>query len=120
MTNIIQRQRCKSKEHIAFACLKLIDLRPRCAKCGGEHKTYSCGLKCFFCLGMGHIKDRCWEKNGKSPSTCANFLKMLINDEKALLTKLNQLSGTKHNVLPRVKMPKCKMHVQASTSKTKG
>ncbi len=89
MTNIIQCQRCKLEEHITYACFKLIDLRPRCAKCGGGHKTYNCGLKCSFCLGMGHTKDRCSKKNGKGPPACANFLKMLMNDEKALLTELN-------------------------------
>jgi hypothetical protein len=27
---------------------KLTNLRPKCAKCGGGHKTDNCGLKCFF------------------------------------------------------------------------
>jgi hypothetical protein len=63
-------------------------------------------LNVFFCLGMGQTKDRCWKKNGKGPSTCANFLKMLINVKEVLLSKLNQLFGIKHNVFSRVKMPK--------------
>jgi hypothetical protein len=79
----------------------------------------NCNLKCSFCLGMGHTKDRCWKKNDKGPSTCANFLKKLINDEEATLIKLNQLFGIKHNVFSKIKMPKCKMHVQASTSYAK-
>jgi hypothetical protein len=66
---------------------------------------------------MGHTKDRCWKKNGKDPSTCANFLNMLINYKEATLTNSNQLSGIKHNVFSKIKMPKRKMHVQASTSR---
>ncbi len=97
MTNIIQCQRCKSEEHIAFACPKFTDFLPRCAKCGGGHKTDDYGFKCYFCLGMGHTKDRCWKKNGKGPSACENFLKMLVNDKEATLIKLNQLSWVKHN-----------------------
>jgi hypothetical protein len=31
---------------------------------------------------------------------------MLINDEEATLTKLNQLCGVKHNVFSNIKMPK--------------
>jgi hypothetical protein len=74
MTNIIQCQLCKSKEHVASTCPRFIDLRPRCAKCGGGHKIDNCGFKCYFCLGMGHTKDRYRKKNHKFPSTVANFL----------------------------------------------
>jgi len=47
-------QLCHSEEHIALACLKLTDTRPKCANCGGGHKTDNCGLKCSFYLGLGH------------------------------------------------------------------
>ncbi len=60
---------------------------------------------------MGHTKDRCWKKNGKGPSISANFVKVLVNDEEATLTKLNQQCGIKHNVFSRVRMPKRKMLV---------
>jgi hypothetical protein len=60
--NTVQCQLCKSKEHITFACPKFTDLRPKLAKCGGGHKTKNCGLKCSFCSGMEHTKDRCWKK----------------------------------------------------------
>jgi hypothetical protein len=47
------------------------------------------------------------EKEWQGPiHSCANFLKMLINDEEVLLSKLNQLFGIKHNVFSKVKMPK--------------
>ncbi len=111
MTNIIQCQLCNSKEHIASTCPIHIDLRPRCAKCGGGHKTNNCGLKFFFCSGMGHTKNRRWKKNGKGPFASTNFLKALVNDEEATLTKLNQLCGVKHNVFSGIKMLKHKMHV---------
>jgi len=32
---------------------------------------------------MGHIEDKCWRKNGKGPSSSANFLEIMINDEEA-------------------------------------
>ncbi len=38
-----------------------------------------------------------------------------MNDEKATLTKLNQLCGVKHNVFSRIKMPKHRLPIQAST-----
>jgi len=60
--NTIQCQLCKLEEHIASACLKFSNLRPKHTKCGGGHKTKNCGLKCFFCSGMGHIEDRCWKE----------------------------------------------------------
>jgi len=52
--NTIQCQICKSKKKITFACPKFINLRPKCAKCGGGHKIENCILKCYFCSGMGH------------------------------------------------------------------
>jgi len=61
----------------------------------GGHNINNCDVKCFFCLGMGHTKGRCWKKNGKGPFACANFLKKLLNDEEATLIKLNQLFWSK-------------------------
>jgi len=105
---------CKSKEHIAFACPKLANLRPKCAKCGGGHKTKNCGLKHYFCSSMGHTKNKCWRKNDKGPSAFTKFFEVLVNDEEATLAKLNCLCGIKHNVFYGIRMPKKRMHVQAS------
>ncbi len=96
--NTIQCQLCISDEDIASTCLKLVNLRLKCAKYGGGHKIENCGSKCSFCLSMGHIENSCWIKNGKGPSASTNFLKVLVNDEKVTLTKLNQLCGVKHNI----------------------
>jgi hypothetical protein len=52
-------QLCRSEEHIALACPKLTDTRPKCAKCRGGHKTNNCGLKCSFCLRLRHMEERC-------------------------------------------------------------
>jgi hypothetical protein len=38
---------------------------------------------------MGHVKNMCWKKNGEGPSTFANFLEVLVNDEEVTLTELN-------------------------------
>ncbi len=47
----------------------------------GGHKIDNCSVKCFFCLGMGHTKDRRWKKIGKGPSAFTNFLKVVVNYE---------------------------------------
>jgi hypothetical protein len=52
-------QLCRSGEHTTSACPKLVDTRPKCAKCGGGHKTDNCGLKCSFYFGLRHTKERC-------------------------------------------------------------
>jgi len=43
--NTIQCKLCKSEEHIAYACPKLVNLRPKCVKCGEGHKIEDYGLK---------------------------------------------------------------------------
>jgi len=58
-------QLCRSEEHTTSTCPKFADTRQKCAKCGGGHKTNNCGLKCFFCLGLGHMDDRCSKKFAK-------------------------------------------------------
>jgi len=40
----------------------------------------------------------------------------MVNDEEATFTELNWLCGTKHNISFGVRMPKKRMHVQASMS----
>ncbi len=40
-----------------LTCPKLTNTRPKCAKCGDEHKIDNCGLKCSFCFGLGHMED---------------------------------------------------------------
>jgi hypothetical protein len=55
-------QLCHSKEHTTSTCLKLVDTRPKCAKCEGGHKTDNCGLKCSIYLRLGHTEDRGWKK----------------------------------------------------------
>jgi len=55
-------QICKGGDHIATACPRLNEPRPKCAKCGMPHRTENCGMKCSFCSGFGHSEDRCWKK----------------------------------------------------------
>jgi hypothetical protein len=49
----------KGGNHIATACPRLNEPRPKCAKCGMSHRTENCGVKCSFCAGLGHSEDRC-------------------------------------------------------------
>jgi predicted component of viral defense system (DUF524 family) len=52
-------QICKGGDHLATACPRLNDARPKCAKCGMPHWTENCGVKCSYCAGLGHSEDRC-------------------------------------------------------------
>jgi hypothetical protein len=78
-------QICKEGDHITTTCLRLIEPRPKCAKCGMSHRIENCGIKCSFCSGLGHLEDRCWKKpkDGKSHFGAANFLEVLLTDEGA-------------------------------------
>jgi hypothetical protein len=42
-------QLCKGKDHMATACPRLNEARPKCAKCNLSHRTENCGVKCTFC-----------------------------------------------------------------------
>jgi hypothetical protein len=74
-------------------CLKLTNTRPKCAKCKSGHKIDNYGLKCSFYFGLGHMEDRCWKKFTKGLFTTTNFLEVLVNDEEAILLKLNPIYG---------------------------
>jgi hypothetical protein len=50
-------QICKGGNHVATACPRLNEPRPKCAKCGMSHRTENCGVKCSFCAGLGHSED---------------------------------------------------------------
>ncbi len=88
-------QICKGGDHIATACPRLNEPRPKCAKCGMSHRTENCGIKCSFCAGLGHSEDRCWKKpkDGRTHSGATNFVEVLLNDEEAMLQQLNKLCG---------------------------
>jgi hypothetical protein len=80
-------QICKGGNHIATACPRFNEPRPKCAKCGMSHRTKNCGIKCSFCSGLGHSEDKCWKKpkDGRVHSRVANFVEVLLNDEEATL-----------------------------------
>jgi hypothetical protein len=52
-------QLCKGGDHMATACPRLNEARPKCAKCNMPHRTENCGIKCTFCTGMGHFENKC-------------------------------------------------------------
>jgi hypothetical protein len=68
-TNNNHCQLCHSEEHMASTCPKLIDIRPKCAKCGGGYKIDNYGLKCSFCFGLRHMENQWWKKTTKGPTT---------------------------------------------------
>jgi hypothetical protein len=104
-------QICKGGDHLATACPRLNEARPKCAKCGMPHRTENCGIKCTYCSGLGHSEDKCWKKpkDGKAPSRAANFLEVLLSDEAATLQQLNKLCGSEnlfsHTRVPRKRVP---------------
>jgi hypothetical protein len=104
-------QLCKGGDHIATACPRLNEARPKCAKCNMPHRTENCGIKCSFCVGLGHSEDRCWKKpkDGKVQSGAANFVEVLLNDEQATLQQLNRLCGDEkvfsYSRVPHRRMP---------------
>jgi len=112
-------QICKGGDHTATVCLRLNEPRPKCAKCGMSHRTENCGIKCSFCLGLGHLEDRCWKKpkDGKSHSGAANFLEVLLNDKEATLQQLNKLCGDE-NIFSYTRVPRRKMPVEVAPAGT--
>jgi len=104
-------QICKGGDHLATACPRLNEARPKCVKCEMPHRIENCGVKCNYCSSLGHSEDRCWKKpkDGKSPSGAANFLEVLISDEAVTLQQLNKLCGSEnifsHTRVPRKRVP---------------
>jgi hypothetical protein len=51
----------------------------------GLHKTKNCGLRCRFCGGLGHIKERCLKKEDPKLSDAAmNYLEVVVDDEEVI------------------------------------
>ncbi len=100
-------QLCKGKDHMATACPRLNEARPKCAKCNLPHRTENCGIKCTFYTGLGHSEDKCWKKpkDGKSTAGAANFLEVMLDDEAATKQQLNKLCGNE-NVFSYTRVPR--------------
>jgi hypothetical protein len=94
-----------------------VDTRPKCAKCGGGHKTDNCGLKCSFCFGLGYTEDKCWKKFTKGLFDTTNFLEVLVDDEKATLAELNCACGGDQHIFFEMKIPKRRLPIIANPTK---
>jgi len=108
-------QICRGGDHIAIACPRLNAPRPKCAKCGMPHRTENCGVKCSFCVGLGHSEDRCWKKprDGKTHPGSTNFLEVMLDDEEATLHQLNKLCGSE-NLFSYIRVPRRRMPVEVT------
>jgi len=97
----------KGRDHIATACPRLNEPRPKCAKCGMPHRTENCGVKCSFSSSLGHSEDRRWKKSkdGRSNSGAANFLEVLLDDEAATIQQLDEFCENK-NVFSYIRIPR--------------
>jgi hypothetical protein len=100
-------QLCKGGDHMAIACPRLNEARPKCAKCNMPHRTENCGIKCTFCTGLGHSEDKCWKKpkDGKSIAGVGNFLEVLLDDGAATEQQLNELCGNE-NLFSYTRVPR--------------
>jgi len=100
-------QLCKGGDHMATACPRLNEARPKCAKCNMPHRTENCGIKCTFCAGLEHSEDKCWKKpkDGKSIVGAANFLEVLLDDGATIEQQLNKLCGNE-NLFSYTRVPK--------------
>ncbi len=110
-------QLCHSEEHMASTCPKLANIRPKCAKCGGGHKTDNCGLKCSFYFNLGHTEGQCWKKFAKGLSATMNFLEILVDDKELTLSKLNQICGNDQHVFFGLKISKRTLPIIANPTK---
>jgi hypothetical protein len=100
-------QLCKGGDHMATACLRLNEARPKCAKCNMPHRTENCGIKCTFCTRLGHSEDKCWKKpkDGKSTAGATNFLEVLLDDGAATKQQLNKMCGNE-NLFSYTRVPR--------------
>ncbi len=98
---------CKCGDHMATACPRLNEARPKCAKCNMPHRTKNCGIKCTLCIGLGHSEDKCWKKpkDGKSTAGVANFLEVLLDDGATTEQQLNKLCGNE-NLFSYTRVPR--------------
>ncbi|CAK9253662.1 unnamed protein product [Sphagnum jensenii] len=107
-------QICRGKDHMATACPRQNEARPKCAKCGLPHRTENCGVKCTFCTGLGHSEEKCWKKpkDGKLASGTANFLEVMLNDEVAT-EQLNRLCGNE-NAFSYTRVPRRRTPIEVT------
>ncbi len=112
-TQFKECQICMGRDHIAMSCPRWNEPRPKCAKCGMPHKTENCGVKCSYCIGLGHSEDKCWKKpkDGRSNSGAANFLEVLLDDEAATTQQLDRLCENE-NVFSYTRLPRRRLHVE--------
>ncbi len=108
-------QLCQIDDHTTVACLKHSDMRPKFGKYGGGHRVENYGIRCSFCNGLGHSKDHCWKKKDtKLFDSIANYLEVLVNDEKATLTELNKICDVSHHLSFGNKIPKRRLTMQVN------
>jgi hypothetical protein len=63
------------------------------------------------------MEDMCWKKFAKGLPTTKNFLKALVDDEKATLAKLNRVCGKDQHIFSGVKIPKRRLPITTNPAK---
>jgi hypothetical protein len=90
---------------------------PSCDKCGGEHRAENNDIRCSCYNGLGHLEDHYWKKDTKPSYRTTNYLDVLVNDEKATLTKLNRICGANHHLSSGNRIPKRRLSMQINEVK---
>jgi hypothetical protein len=98
-------QLCKGGDHMATACPRLNEARPKCAKCNMPHRTENCGIKCTLCTRLGHSKDKCWKKPKDVIVGTSNFLEVFLDDGTVTEQQLNKLCGNE-NLFSYTRVPR--------------
>ncbi|CAM6006109.1 unnamed protein product [Sphagnum balticum] len=85
---LIECQVYEGRDHIARTCPRLITPWPKCAKCGGPHKTESCGVRYPFDSDLGRAEGKYQRKQHEKGSRfgAANFLEVLSTVGEAVAT----------------------------------
>jgi hypothetical protein len=98
-----------AKDHQAMTVQNMPLFNQNAKSVEGYTKQNISSVRCNFYGGMGHIENKCWKKNPKNGTIVTKYLKALIDDKKATLTKLNRIYVFIYDVFSHVRVPKRKI-----------
>jgi hypothetical protein len=92
---LIECQVCEGRDHIARTCPRLNTPWPKCARCGGPHRTESCGVRYPFYSDLGCAEDRYQRKRHEKGSRlgAANLMETMPSDGAAVTTVKERITG---------------------------
>ncbi|CAK9858984.1 unnamed protein product [Sphagnum jensenii] len=92
---LVECQVCEGRDHITRTCPRLNTPWPKCARCGGPHRTESCGVRYPFHSDLGRVEGRYQRKQHEKGSRfgAANFMEALPSDGAAVTTVKEKITG---------------------------